>query len=80
MYCALEGQTMSVEMSFSEGLAILAVWGADGTVLLSDHAEVSSFQEVLPATQDYYILVKGRPEESTTYSMTVSLPLPTKTT
>ena len=71
---ALEGQTMSVEMSFSEGQAILVVWGTDGTVLHSDHAEVSSFQRVLPATQDYYIRVSGRPEGSTTYNMTVSLP------
>jgi hypothetical protein len=65
---------MSVDLSFSQGEAILAVWGEDGTVLLSDHAEVSSFQRLLPATQDYYILVKGRPDESTTYSMTVRLP------
>jgi hypothetical protein len=71
---ALAGQTMSINTAFTEGRAILVVWGADGTVLLSDHAEVSSFQRVLPATQDYYILVRGRPEGSTTYSMTVSLP------
>ena len=71
---ALAGQTMSADTSFSEGGAILVVWGADGTVLLSDHAEVSSFQRVLPATQDYYIRIRGRPEGSTTYSMTVSLP------
>jgi hypothetical protein len=71
---ALAGQTMSADTSFSEGGAILVVWGADGTVLLSDHAEVSSFQRVLPATQDYYIRVRGRPEGNTTYNMTVSLP------
>ena len=71
---ALAGQTMSINTAFTEGRAILVVWGADGTVLLSDHAEVSSFQRVLPATQDYYILVRGRPEGSTTYSMTVCLP------
>ena len=65
---------MSVDLSFSEGQAILVVWGADGTVLLTDHAEVSSFQRVLPTTQDYFIRVEGRPEGSPAYSMTVSIP------
>jgi hypothetical protein len=71
---AMAGQTISVDTSFTEGRAILEVWGQDGTVLLTDHAEVSIFQRVLPDTQDYYILVRGRPEGNTTYSMTVSLP------
>ncbi len=71
---ALAGQTMSVDTTFTEGRAILEVWGQDGTVLLTDHAEVSGFQGVLPTTQDYYILLRGRPEGNTTYSMTVGLP------
>lgn len=71
---ALEGQTMTVELFFTQGQAILAVWGADGTVLLSDHAEVSHFSQVLPSTQNYYISVKGRPEGSTNYSMKVTIP------
>jgi hypothetical protein len=71
---ALAGQTMSADTSFSEGGAILVVWGEDGTVLLSDHAEVSTFQRVLPATQDYFIMVKGRPDGHTSYSMTISIP------
>jgi hypothetical protein len=71
---AFAGQTVSVELSFSEGRAILVIWGADGTVLLTDHAEVSSFQRVLPTTQDYFIMVKGRPDGNTAYSMTVSIP------
>lgn len=71
---ALKGQTLTVELSFTQGRAILAVWGADGTVLLSDHAEASRFQSVLPSTQDYYILVDGRPEGGTDYSMQVTIP------
>jgi hypothetical protein len=71
---ALGGQTMTVELSFTEGRAILAIWGRDGTVLLSDHAEVSSFRGVLPSTQDYYILVKGRPEGETEYRMEIVIP------
>ena len=65
---------MKINMTFSEGCAILAVWGADGDVLLSDHAEASTFQGVLPATQDYYILVKGRPDGRTSYTMTITVP------
>jgi heat shock protein HslJ len=71
---ALAGQTMTVELSFDEGRAILAVWGADGTVLMSDHAEASRFSGQLPSTQDYYIHVKGRPDGETKYRMTVSIP------
>jgi hypothetical protein len=71
---ALAGQTMSLNLRFTEGAAILVVWGEDGNVLLSDHAEVSSFQQVLPTTQDYYIMVKGRPDGNTAYTMTVTIP------
>ena len=65
---------LNIDMTFTEGRAILAVWGADGDVLLSDHAEAPTFQGVLPTTQDYYILLKGRPDGSTSYTMTVTIP------
>ena len=71
---ALAGQRMNIDMTFSEGRAILVVWGADGDVLLSDHAEASTFDGVLQTTQDYYILVKGRPDGSTSYRMTITIP------
>jgi hypothetical protein len=71
---ASAGQTMKIDLTFSEGQAILVVWGADGDVLLSDHAEVSSFQGSLPKTQDYNITVKGRPEGNTMYRMTITIP------
>ena len=71
---ALAGQTLSVDLSFTEGQAILVVWGEDGDVLLSDHAEVSSFKRALPRTQDYFIQVKGRPDGNTSYTMTVTIP------
>ena len=71
---ALAGQTLSLNLTFTEGQAILIVWGADGDVLLSDHAEASSFERVLPATQDYYVMVKGRPDENTSYTLTVTIP------
>jgi hypothetical protein len=71
---ARAGQTANIDLTFAEGRAILVVWGADGNVLLSDHAEASSFQGVFPTTQDYYVTVKGRPDGSTSYSMTISIP------
>ena len=71
---AAAGQTLTINLAFSSGQAILVVWGADGNVLMSDHAEASSFQMVLPTTQDYHIQVKGRPEGPTDYTMTISIP------
>jgi len=82
---ALRGQTMMVELSFTEGQANLVIWGEDGTILFSDHAEVTDFrsvldhaelihfQGILPSTQDYFILLQGRPDGSTSYSMGLSL-------
>lgn len=71
---ALQGQTMTVDLSFSQGQAILVAYGADGTVLQTDHAEAAHFEGNLPSTQDYYIQVEGRPEGPTDYQMTVSVP------
>jgi heat shock protein HslJ len=71
---ASAGQTLNIDLTFTEGAAILVVWGEDGNVLLSDHAEASSFQMVLPTTQDYHIMVRGRPEGPTTYTMGVTIP------
>ena len=71
---ALAGQTLSLDLAFTEGQAILVVWGEDGDVLLSDHAEVSSFKQALPRTQEYFIQVKGRPDGNTSYTMTVNIP------
>src|SRR5205823_363367 len=55
---AQAGQTMTVQLTFSTGQAILIVYGADGNVLLSDHAGVSAFTGILPASQVYYIDVR----------------------
>jgi heat shock protein HslJ len=71
---ATAAQTANIDLSFTDGRAILVVWGADGNVLLSDHAEVSSFKGILPTAQDYYVMVKGRPDGKTSYSMTISIP------
>jgi hypothetical protein len=71
---AQAGQTMSANLSFASGQAILIVWGADGTVLFSDHAESSTFTGVLPVTQDYFIAVRGNPNSSTVYTLNINIP------
>jgi hypothetical protein len=70
---AQAGQTMNISTTFTEGMAILVIWGADGDVLMSDHAESSTFEGVLRTTQDYYILLKGRPDGNTSYTMTITI-------
>ncbi len=69
---ASEGQSMTVRVDAPSPLT-LAVWGADGTVLLSDHAGASQWQGVLPATQDYYVGVSGA-TEPTLFRLLVSIP------
>ncbi len=42
---------------------ILIVYGADGTVLQSDHAGSATFSGVLPSTQDYLIDVRSMADD-----------------
>jgi hypothetical protein len=65
---------MTVELDFASGEAILVIWGADGTVLLTDHAEASSFEGEIPKNQDYFILVKADPDDGADYTLTVTIP------
>ncbi len=75
---AAQGQTMWVTVTAIEGAAILVIWGADGTVLISDHADATSWNGDLPSTQDYEIDVNGDPDSATTYTLQVVIP-PTTT-
>jgi hypothetical protein len=70
---ASAGQTMTVDLSFTKGEAILVIYGADGNVLISDHAEATHWEGVLPSTQDYHIDLKGNPDGETDYSMEVTI-------
>ena len=77
---ALAGQTMSVNLHSPKGSAVLAIWGADGTVLISDHAGARDWTGQLPSTQDYYISVSAVAGTATAYTLYVSvsaLPNPT---
>jgi hypothetical protein len=70
---ASEGQTMTVSVASPNNDVVLAVWGADGTVLLSDHAGATEWQGQLPATQDYYIGLSGATEPAL-FRLTVAIP------
>ncbi len=56
------------------GSAILVIWGADGTVLISDHADATTWAGELPSTQDYYIAVKSVAQDAVDYTMEVIIP------
>jgi hypothetical protein len=71
---ALAGQTMTVELSASANQAILVIWGADGTVLISDHAGATQWSGVLPASQDYFIDVRNVSQAAVRYTMKVTIP------
>jgi hypothetical protein len=70
---ASQGQTMTVRVDAPPNSVALAVWGADGTVLLSDHAGATEWQGQLPASQDYYLSVSGATEPAL-FRLNVSIP------
>jgi len=79
---AMADQQMTVTIQKNENaLAVLSIWGADGTVLISDHAGASTWIGVLPATQDYYIDVISQDAGILDYHLEISVPpLPQPTT
>ena len=52
---ALGGQTMTIDTTATQGRILTIVYGADGTVLQTDHAGAPDFVGTLPSTQDYLI-------------------------
>jgi hypothetical protein len=73
---AMAGQEMTVNLSVAtaEVSAILVIWGADGTVLISDHADATSWVGPLPSTQDYYINVRSVAQTPVDYILEVIIP------
>jgi hypothetical protein len=71
---AMDNQTMSVSLNVSPGAAVLVIWGADGTVLLSDHAGATSWSGVLPGSQDYIIDVKSVGASPVNFTLQVTIP------
>ncbi len=77
---AMGGQTMYVKLQDASGSgsleALLVIWGADGTVLLSDHPGATSWEGRLPSTQDYYIRVVSYGSAPIPFTLYVRIPPP----
>lgn len=71
---ASAGQTLNVSTSAAQGQVILIIFGADGDVLISDHAGATSFTGKLPTTQDYRIDVRSVGSVPAVYTLTVTIP------
>jgi putative hemolysin len=54
--------------------AILIIWGADGTVLISDHAGATTWTGRLPVTEDYFVDVRSAAETPVDYMLEVVIP------
>jgi hypothetical protein len=70
----LAGQTLTAQLNFLSGNAIMIVYGADGSVLQTDHAGSSNFQGAVPLTEDYYIDIRDASGIGTSYSLTITIP------
>jgi hypothetical protein len=71
---ALGGQNLSVTVWSPDNSVVLEIWGVgDGQPLLRSHMRQSSFQQVLPATQDYGIKAVGT-GAATSYTLEVIIP------
>ena len=68
---AQKGQTMDVVAEAPSQVG-LTMWGADGIPLTRYVDEETTWNGVLPATQDYFIEVNSI--ETTSYTLTVSIP------
>lgn len=73
---ALGGQTMTVDTTTAQGEVITIVYGADGTVLQTDHAGAPDFGGTLPSTQDYLIHVRSVGAAAAVVTIDVTIPPP----
>jgi hypothetical protein len=77
---AMAGQEMTVNLLDPAGeviaydTAVLVIWGADGTVLISSHADALGWSGPLPLTQDYYVDVKSISAQPVAYTLEIIIP------
>jgi hypothetical protein len=71
---ALAGQTMTATVTATQGPVILILYGADGNVLISDHAGATTWSGELPSTQDYYIDTRSVGANVVPFTLTVTIP------
>ena len=79
---ALEGQEMTVNLLdrgdnvIPPDTAVLVIWGDEGTVLVSSHADARFWSGELPFTQDYFIDVKSISSTAVPYTLEIIIPPP----
>jgi hypothetical protein len=79
---AMEGQTMTLNLRdrademLAMDTAVLVVWGADGTVLISNNADAVTWTGDLPSTQDYFVDVLSVTDHSMPYTLEFVIPPP----
>ena len=66
-------QTINVKISSANGDVYLGVLGSDGTILLSNEAQETTYSGRLPSTQDYYLSLTAS-GAATSYSLSVEIP------
>ncbi len=77
---ALEGQKMTVNLYdradnlIPPDTAVLVIWGDEGTVLISSHADARTWSGELPFTQDYFIDVKSISDKAVPYTLEIVIP------
>lgn len=55
---------------------VMSIWGADGTVLISDHAGATEWSGSLPSSQDYILDVISTGQAEVDYTLGVGIPAP----
>lgn len=68
------GQTINVNLATENGKARLSIWGADGTVLVADQANASSWVGRVSSTQDYNIKVSAYDNTAPGYTLSITIP------
>jgi hypothetical protein len=71
---ALGGQTLTVEVSSSQGRMLLQISGADGNPLKTFGAGSSTWTGPLPSTQDYDIAIATESATAAAYTLRVAIP------
>jgi hypothetical protein len=83
LYYVLEAsatQTLSAKVSSPDADVYLGIFGSDGTILLGNEAQDTTFSGKLPSTQDYYLSLTDS-GAATSYTLSVEIPpLPSQPT
>lgn len=65
---------MTVQVSSAQANVIVIIYGADGNVLISDHAGATNWTGQLPTTQDYIIDTRSVGDAVVNFTLTVTIP------